>query len=52
MSETKTTLRLPDKLLLRAKHRALDEGLTLQGLVERALEAYLKTPLKRHGGER
>lgn len=40
----KTTVRLRLDILTAARHRAIDEGLSLQAIVERALEAYLKTP--------
>ena len=47
-SETvKTTIRFNAALWLKARHRALDEGLAVQDLVQKALEAYLKTPLKK-----
>lgn len=39
----KTTLRLPVKLLSAAKHRAIDQGITLQELIEREVEIYLRT---------
>jgi len=42
----KTTLRLDAALWLQARHRALDEGLAVQEVVQKALEAYLRTPLK------
>ena len=45
----KTTLRLRLDLLTAARHRAIDEGLSLQAIVERALEAYLKTPIRSKG---
>jgi len=32
---------LPRPLITRVKHRAIDEGLSLSTLVERAMEAYL-----------
>jgi len=44
--QVKTSLRLPAKLFAAVRHRAIDEGVTLQAIVERALELYLKT-LKR-----
>jgi len=49
---TKTTLRLPTSLLERAKIRAIKEKRTLQEITAAALEAYLKTPIARTGGER
>ena len=42
---TKTTLYLSLELLRKAKHRAVDEDTTLQGIVERALEAVSYTHL-------
>ena len=39
----KTTLRLPMKLLAAAKHRAIDHCITLQELIERGVEMYLRT---------
>jgi len=36
-----TGVRLPDELVLRGKHRALDEKITFRELVERALREYL-----------
>lgn len=47
----KTTVRFEDEqLLLAARHRALDEDITFQELVERAVREYLKTPPKRGKG--
>jgi hypothetical protein len=46
---SKTTLRLPDNLLERAKIRAVKEKRTLQDITTAALEAYLKMPLVREG---
>jgi predicted DNA binding CopG/RHH family protein len=48
----KTTLRLRLDLLTEVRHRAIDEGLTLQAIVERALAAYLKTPIRSKGKNR
>jgi predicted transcriptional regulator len=51
----RTTIRLPDVLLQRAKHRAIDEARSFQEIVERALGDYLrKQPARkqRKGGER
>ena len=44
----KTTIRFEDdRLLLAARHRALDEGISFQELVERAVKEYMKTAVKR-----
>lgn len=43
----KLTVRLPENLVEKAKIRAVKERTTLQDVVTVALEAYLKTPLKR-----
>jgi hypothetical protein len=40
----KTTIELPDELLLAAKRRALDERTTLKTLVERGLRRELAAP--------
>jgi hypothetical protein len=37
-----TGIRLPDELVLEAKHRALDERRTLREVIELALKAYLR----------
>jgi len=37
----RTTARLPQSLITAAKHRAIDDGITLQELMIRALEQYL-----------
>jgi hypothetical protein len=37
-----TGIRLPDDLIIEAKHRALDERKTLRELVEGALREYLR----------
>jgi predicted DNA binding CopG/RHH family protein len=37
----RTTVRLPQSMMAAAKHRAIDEGLTLQDVIGRALEQYL-----------
>ena len=44
----KTSIKLLRKLWRDAHHRALDEGLQLQEIIAKALEAYLK----RKGGAR
>lgn len=41
----KTTLRIDAAVWLKARHRALDEDISVQDLVQKALEAYLNTPL-------
>lgn len=46
---SKTTLRLPENLIERAKIRAIKERRTFQEITTAALEAYLKTPLAREG---
>jgi hypothetical protein len=46
---TKTSLRVPENLLERAKIRAIKERRTLQDLTIAALEAYLETPLQQTG---
>jgi hypothetical protein len=43
----KTSVRLPRELWRAAHIRALDEGRDLQDVIASALQAYLKTPLKR-----
>jgi hypothetical protein len=45
----KTTTRLPKALWREAHIRALDEDRDFQDIVAIALDAYLKTPLKRLG---
>jgi predicted DNA binding CopG/RHH family protein len=37
----RTTVRLPQSVMTAAKHRAIDEGLTLQDVITRAIEQYL-----------
>lgn len=37
----RTTIRLSQSLLAAAKHRAIDEGSSLQDVITRALEQYL-----------
>ena len=37
----RTTIRLPQSMVSAAKHRAIDEGITLQDLITRAVEQYL-----------
>ena len=40
----KTSLRVEDELYRQARHRALDDGITFQELVDRALREYLTKP--------
>ena len=47
----KLTIRLPEAMVERAKIRAVKEKTTLQEMVTTALEAYLRTPLKRQQQE-
>jgi hypothetical protein len=47
---TKTSIRLPRELWREAHIRALDEGRDLQDIIASALQAYVKTPLKRSAG--
>jgi hypothetical protein len=44
---TKTSIKLPRELWRAAHIRALDEERDLQDVIASALQAYLKTPLKR-----
>lgn len=43
----KTSLVLPEALWDKAKRRALDERTDFRGIIIKALDAYLRTPLKR-----
>jgi predicted DNA binding CopG/RHH family protein len=45
----KLTVRLSSSLIERTKIRAIKDRLTVQDLVNDALEAYLKSPAKRGG---
>jgi hypothetical protein len=47
----KTTLRMPRTTWLKARTRALEEGMDFQDLVVSAIELWLKAP-KRKEGER
>jgi len=50
-SHMKTTVDIPDELLIAAKKRAADERLTLKVLIERGLRRQLaRTPERRSGG--
>ena len=51
MDQEQTLVYLPAALKKRAKHRAIDEGLSLSALVERALENYLSPAKSREKGE-
>ena len=51
MDQEQTLVYLPAALKKRAKHRAIDENISLSTLVERALENYL-TPGKKPGERR
>jgi hypothetical protein len=44
MTITKTTIRIDNDLLKLAQHRCIDEEITFQELVVRALREYLKKP--------
>jgi hypothetical protein len=46
----KTTLTLDDQMWRKAKIRAMDEGTSLQKILEAALDAYLKAPKKEPKG--
>ena len=48
----KTTLRLPKHILNNSKHRAIHEERSLQDIVADALEAYLKTKIKKVKGDK
>ncbi len=49
----KTTVRFDDSVYLAARHRALDEHITFQELVERAVKMYLDLkPAKEEKHER
>lgn len=49
----KTSLNIPPELWMRARKRAIDEGISAGELVMRALENYLRTPIpKKKGGTR
>ena len=41
-----TTIRMPDPLLKRVKHLAVEEGMTFQALLIQAFEEYLKAHKK------
>jgi post-segregation antitoxin (ccd killing protein) len=44
-SRVQLNVQLPKALVRQAKHRAVDEGVSVSGLVERALADYLRSPL-------
>jgi hypothetical protein len=45
----KTSIRMPRRVWLAARTRALEEGLDFQDLVASAIDSYLKTPSKKEG---
>jgi hypothetical protein len=49
MTAKKTSLTIPAEVWKRAKHRALDDGVSMGVLVTRAIELYLSTPPKKGG---
>ncbi len=52
-SVVRTTIRLPEVLLQRVKHRAIDEARSFREIVERALGDYLrKQPARKRAKER
>jgi predicted HicB family RNase H-like nuclease len=51
MDQEQTLVYLPTALKRQAKHRAIDEGLSLSALVERALEQYLAPAKSQEKGE-
>ena len=50
-TKSRTTVRLEEDLLKKAQHRCIDEGITFQKLIERAVEDYLKKPLRKNKKE-
>ena len=48
----KTTVRIRKSLLREVQHRAIDEELSQQQIIERALEAYLRTSVRRATGRK
>jgi hypothetical protein len=48
-SRSRTTVRLDEDLLKTAQHRCIDEDVTFQELIERALREYLKKPIEKDG---
>jgi hypothetical protein len=49
MKAKKTSLTIPGEVWARAKHRAIDDGISMGELVVRAIELYLRTPGKKGG---
>jgi hypothetical protein len=45
----KTTIRMPRRIWLAARTRALEEGIDFQDLVASAIDTYLKAPSKKEG---
>ncbi len=44
---TKTTIRIDEELLKKAQHRCIDEGITFQELIDRAVQDYRRKPLQK-----
>ena len=51
-AKSRTTVRLDEDLLKKAQHRCIDEDVSFQELVERALREYLKKPIERKGAQK
>jgi Arc/MetJ family transcription regulator len=51
-SKSRTTVRLDEDLMKKAQHRCIDEDLSFQQLVEKALREYLKKPLEQKGAKK
>jgi hypothetical protein len=45
----KTTIRIDTELLKKAQHRCIDEEITFQELIDKAVRDYLKKPLEKKG---
>jgi len=46
-----TSIELPDELYRKAKHQAVDDGISFKAVVQRALEEYLGKSKKKGGGK-